>query len=191
MHQPTGYAQALQGGDLIIAPPMMVDPRFREAVIMITHHDSKGSYGLCLNKITSSTVGDLTIDIDSQLINEQPLYWGGPMHTTTVWMLHSTEWSMANTVNINDQWSMTSNTSMFHSLAQGECPEQFRIFCGFATWGADQLASEVHGTEPWTHESSWLIWRGPHSEDLLDVETDQLWSVSMNQCAQQAVSTWL
>jgi putative transcriptional regulator len=183
--------EPIAAGDLLISPPQMPDPRFQQTVIMLTHHDQHGSYGLCLNKRTDHTVQDLLKDNPHSCDLALPLYWGGPVNPTTVWMLHSRDWHMPNTIEVNDSWGMTSNLLMFDLLAQQSSPDQFRVFVGFATWAADQLIQEIQGEPPWKHESSWLIWRQPHSEQILEVDPNDLWTVSMDQCARQAVSNWL
>jgi len=183
--------EILASGDLLISPPQMPDPRFQRSVIMLTHHDAAGSYGLCLNKRTDHTVQDLLRQSPHSCDLELPLYWGGPVNPSTVWMLHSRDWYMPNTIEVNDSWAMTSNLLMFDVLTRQGLPEHFRVFVGFASWGADQLANELEGQAPWRHETSWLIWRQPHSEQIMEVAVEDLWEVSMNQCAKQAVSSWL
>lgn len=181
----------LEAGDLLISPPMMPDPRFRESVIIVTQHNEHGSYGLCLNKQTMHTINDLASDIGVRLDEDIALYWGGPVNPTTVWMLHSNDWSMTNTVEINSHWSMTSNLKMFHAMSRGEYPSQYRLFFGFSNWAPEQLEKELVGAPPWHHQSSWLVWHHPHDERILDVEPNQLWNVSTSQCGRQAINSWL
>jgi putative transcriptional regulator len=181
----------LQAGDLIIAPPAMKDPRFSQSVIMLTSHSAQSSYGLVLNKVTEHAVADLVKDEAMAIMSDIPLYWGGPVSPTTVWMLHSNDWAMSNTIMVNDYWSITSNPRMFHTFAEGMEPQEFRVFYGFASWASGQLESEIQGEYPWTPESSWLLWHRPYNDEILNVEADQLWNVATGECAQQAVNNWL
>lgn len=180
----------LSAGDLIIAPPKMVDPRFQKTVIMLTHHDMDGSLGLVLNKPTEHDVDDLVSEVGLTCPFQCPLFWGGPVNPQTVWMLHSPEWSMDGTVKFGSEWSMTSNMKMFHRMEETHKPDHFRLFFGFASWGPDQLNMELQGLGPWRQDSSWLIWRQPHGQQILDVTTEDLWSVATEQSGIQAVNSW-
>ena len=80
---------------------------------------------------------------------------------------------------------------MFHELAQGHYPERYRITFGFASWAKGQLEAELAGVPPFNVNTSWLIWRNPDPEFILDIDPEDLWAVAAEQCAHQTVSTWL
>lgn len=178
-------------GDIIIAPPGLQDPRFTRSVIMITHETRQGTFGLCLNRLTENMVNDISDEVGTSINPNQPMFWGGPVNPQTVWMLHSHTWSLPQTVGIDGSWAMTSNRQMFHELAQGNWPEQFRITFGFTSWAPGQLEAELEGSEPRSINSSWLIWRNPDPDLLLDVAVNDLWRVATEQCGHQAVQGWL
>ncbi len=186
-----GQAQGLAAGDVIIAPPRMQDSRFAKTVIMLTHRKEGAIFGLCLNKPSNHTVKDLSVELDCELPYSIPLYWGGPVHPQTIWMLHDNQWQIEGTVEINQQWAMTSNTAMFHHIADGDTPRNFIITFGFCGWARGQLESELKGNPPWTLESSWLTWRAPDSHKLLQIDPSELWRVSTEQSGHQAVNNWM
>ena len=177
-------------GDCLIAPPRMQDSRFTKSVIMLTHFKSGAAFGLCLNKLSSHTVADLSPEIDCEMPHDVPLYWGGPVSAQTIWMLHSRDWNLDSTVEINEHWAMTSHVSMFHHLADGDRPRHYLMTFGFCGWSEGQLEAELRGSPPWTVESSWLTWRQPDSH-ILQVDSSELWRVATEQSAHQAVSHWM
>lgn len=177
-------------GDLIIAPPRIRDSRFNKSVIMLTTQRNGASFGLCLNKPSEYTLADLAEELELDHYPNVPLYWGGPVNTSTIWMLHTSDWYIATSVEINEHWCMTSHTSMFHHLADGDCPRDFILTFGFCGWAQGQLAAELRGDPPYTIESSWLTWHQP-DEHLLQIPTTDLWRVSTEQSARQAVSHWM
>ena len=181
----------LSAGDLLIAPPKMVDPRFQKTVIMLTHHSEDGSLGLVLNKPTEHSVDDLVAEVGLTCPFNCDLFWGGPVNPQTVWMLHTPEWQLPTTHKFSMEWSMTSSMNMFHEMERTHKPDYFRMFFGFASWGPDQLVMELEGHGPWRRDSSWLVWHQPHGQQLLDVDSEDLWSVATEQCARQAVNSWL
>lgn len=161
-------------GDLIIAPPRLPDPRFRESVIMITHHHSQ-SIGLVLNKPLPNTLREITDKLNIELDQDQPLYWGGPMATTTVWMLHDRGWHHPHSMEISQDWSVLSHVSMFQQFVDQSLPLYFRIFMGCSSWAPEQLVSEIQGDPPWSQRHSWLTLRRPQTSWVLDPDPDQHW----------------
>lgn len=178
-------------GDLLIAPPGMLDPRFKDTVILISHAGEQGHMGLCLNRALPHSLSRVIADRDITIDRDPVLFWGGPVRPETVWMLHDSGWSDQYTHHIDANWSLTSNPDMFQRLSQGDWPTRYRWFMGFSAWAPDQLISEIEGEEPWPQSSSWLVWREPDSQQILDVDHDLLWSVCAEQTAKQAVSSWL
>lgn len=184
-------AVTIGSGDLLIAPPNMLDPRFRESVILVTNHTAEGSHGLCLNRSTEHTLKDILKPLKLDLDRDPEVYWGGPVSLTTVWMLHDKSWSIGNTQSINDQWSLTSHYKMFHHMVEGHWPDRFRIMLGHAGWGQGQLEAELRGWEPWDPHHSWLIAHDPEPQWLLDCDPEQMWSMSCSFCGQQTVDSWM
>lgn len=181
----------LTPGDLLVAPPSIIDSRFEKTVLFLTHHNEIGSLAFCLNKITDHKINDILKEINVELPNNFNLFWGGPVNSSTIWMLHSSEWYLDTTMNINDHWSLTSHMSMFHHLADGDIPKKFRVFFGQSTWGIGQLQGEIEGDPPWNKNYSWLTVNRPNSKWLLTVDPELLWIESTQLCAEQAVDAWL
>lgn len=170
----------------------MVDPRFEKTVLLLTHDNDEGSFALCINKTTGHLVKDVlddSMEIDFDL--DIPLYWGGPVNNQTLWILHDPVWRMPKTIQINQDWSMTSHISMLTELSSGNLPDRFRIMVGFSCWGPDQLEGEIQGHHPWRKEHSWLIARQPDPDWLFDQDESQLWARSIELSSSQAVNEWL
>lgn len=177
-------------GDLLIAPANMVDPRFRNTVLFLTHHHDEGSFALCINRPTGHTVQEILEGHSIEGEFDWPLYWGGPVNPGTVWMLHDTGWRNPHTIKINDDWSMTSHVSMFNQIRE-DLPKRFRIFFGYASWAPEQLAKEFLGVSPWRRDHSWLTATNPDPDWLMDLDETELWSNSVELSAHQAVEQWL
>lgn len=181
----------LSGGDIITAPPTMQDLRFRKTSLLITYHDLDGSLAICLNKPTRNTLEKISKEIGLETPLNFPLYWGGPVSPGTIWMLHSPEWAIANTISVNDSWSLTSNEQMFWSAQEADLPRYFRFFHGFCSWQAEQLDNELKGKHPWDHKSSWLVVDQPDAETILETPVEDVWDYCVNLSSQQAVDSWL
>lgn len=184
----------IKSTDLLIAPPSIPDPRFRKTVLMLTHSHEGGSFALCLNRPSRYVCNDILKDLElgEDLNLEIPLYWGGPVNPSTVWMLHSSEWSLDDrTVPIDSNWSMTSNEQMFVHLADGDCPQEFRLMFGFCSWSPQQLEAELRGLPPWNPNHSWLVAANPGAEWIFEQPVENLWENATTLCSHQAVDSWL
>jgi putative transcriptional regulator len=178
-------------GTLLIAPPKMTDGRFVKSVILVTHHNSAGTFALCLNKPTRNDLKEFSRDIG--LDKELPfsLYWGGPVNQQSLWMIHDNNWENEHSMIVTDKWRVTSNESMFHHLADGDAPRNFRLVFGFCSWAPGQLEMELAGTFPFTRSSSWLILPNSNPEFVLETDPSKLWKTSVELCGQQAVNNWM
>ena len=181
----------LQTGNLLIAPPNMPDPRFHDSVILLVQHEHTGSVGFALNKPPDYVVNDILEEIEVPGNLPFPLYWGGPVKSSAIWMLHNTEWTMDNTVPVNDTWAMTSNRAMFTHMCDGDLPNCFRFLHGIATWGPGQLEGELRGDYPWDHSSSWLVTEDPGPEFLFECPEEHLWEQATELVKDQFVNDWL
>lgn len=188
-----GSTIEVRQGDLLIAPANMKDTRFEKSVLLVMQNHHRGSMALCLNRPSGYQVSDVLehIKLDPGFEFNIPLYWGGPVNNNTIWMIHEREWTNPNTVNINANWSMTSNISMFKQMNQGDLPRRFRLFVGFAGWAPFQLEKELEGEPPWSKQHSWLVAHSPDPEWLFDQEEESLWDNAVSLSANQAVNTWL
>jgi putative transcriptional regulator len=181
----------LQAGDLLVSPPAMIDSRFEKTVLLLTHHGEVGSLALCVNRLTEHKVNDILKELDLKLEKNFPLYWGGPVNPSTIWMLHSKEWRVNTTISINENWSLTSHVTMFHRLKDDDVPKKFRIFFGQASWSPGQLRGELEGDPPWNKSHSWLIVKNPNPIWLMDTSAKNLWIEATQTCGEQAVEKWL
>jgi putative transcriptional regulator len=177
-------------GDLLISPPGIRDPRFAKTVLMVAHHETT-SLAFCLNRPTNYQVSQLIRDQGLGLDPDIAVYWGGPVNTQTVWMIHDPTWRMQHSIEITEDWLMTSHTEMFKPLAQGHRPLRYWVVCGCASWAPGQLDSEILGDPPWSKHHSWLTLSGPDPDWLTDTDSQDLWIASTDLCARRTVSQWM
>jgi putative AlgH/UPF0301 family transcriptional regulator len=180
-------SRALGPGDLLIAPPALNVSDFAGSVIMLV--SVAPTMGFVLNHPSGVALSRIAPAITHYMDTE--IYWGGPVNSTTVWMLHSNDWRMHNSVAVTDYWSVTSNIQMFDRLSQGEWPERWRVFSGCSVWARDQLTREIDQLTVGRRCQGWLTAREPRPEFVMDVEPSELWQQGTELSKAQAVSSWL
>lgn len=186
---------SIKEGDLLVAPPAVKQGPWHESVIMIGIHDEGGTQGWVINRPTGHKMTDVLKESESELrfspYLDIDLYWGGPVQPHTVWLLHSPEWEMSNTRQINEHWSVTSNEQMFHHLADMDVPRYFKAIVGYSGWMPGQLFEELQGEPPRLHRNSWLTVKDPDPEELLSDHPTQLWNDAVNWSIKQSVDSTL
>jgi len=169
----------------------MTDSRFSKSVLLVTHNNSAGTFALCLNKPTKHNLKNISQEL--KLDGELPfqLFWGGPVNSGSIWMMHDKNWECDDTLWVNDKWRVTSNESMFYHMIDGDAPRDLRIVFGFCSWMPGQLEMELNGTPPFSKKSSWVIANNVDPQWVFDKHVDELWEDATNLAGEQAVATWL
>ena len=93
-------------GNLIIAPPSVKGNFWYKTVIMIVEHHIHGSIGLVLNKRSNLTINELGEKMGLDIDIPGFVYTGGPVSPNSLSLIHSTEWSCNNTLEINNIFSI-------------------------------------------------------------------------------------
>ncbi len=145
-------------GHFLISMPGMADPRFERCVIYLCTHSSAGAMGLIVNKLLE----DITFDeIKRQLVDETqdeiyvdpdlnvPIYLGGPVERGRGFVLHSADYSLESSLEVNSKISLTASIEIIEAIAKKSGPKKYLLALGYAGWGAGKLETEMA-------ENSWL-----------------------------------
>ncbi len=177
----------LEPTDLLIAPPSLIQDQFTETVIMLINHvDDMGTIGLCMNKPLDLCLSEV-IEGCPAIFDNHELYWGGPAQAQTLWVLHSSEWSIENTIEISPEWSITSHATMFEQMEEGMLPNIMRVFMGYCAWDIGQLEMELAGAPPFSKNEAWLVSTYIDTEEMLDIDPTDMWEQACEISCSQAV----
>lgn len=136
-------AQEVEVGKLLVAKPELADPNFAETVVLIVHYDSdKGAVGLILNRRTRISLSTIFPQVKSA--RNDPVYAGGPVATETAQaVLRSREKPEGATLVFGDIYASGSKELIEKSVGAGASSSRFRLYVGYAGWGAGQLEHEI------------------------------------------------
>lgn len=143
-------------GKLLIAPPSVKGNFFQKTVILLTEDHANGSVGVVLNKPSTISLKEFARQNSVMLDIPGYAHVGGPVNVKALTMLHTNDWRCANTLRINDQFSLSSSPEILTSMAMGNIPKQWRIFVGLCGWSKGQLQNEMDGIPPNSKDYSWL-----------------------------------
>jgi len=153
-------------GKLLLDGGVLQGSFFHHTVVLVCEHNPEGAFGLVLNRVAGSKVGDLLVADLPVPLKESPLFVGGPVQPTALSFLHAD--------NFIPHANVLPNLSLGHSLDElveiGESfsPEKkVKMFAGYAGWSPGQLENEMK-------HRAWLTF--PASLDLVfETPPEALW----------------
>ena len=134
----------------LIATEKMNDNRFSKTVIVMFESDKNGAWGLVINKRLGTMPIALLIDPSLNTSDERedlfkiniPIFWGGPVDTKEIFILHSNEYKSDTTKNYGDV-SISQDYNILFDIAKNKGPKKNLIILGYSGWGSGQLEGEM------------------------------------------------
>jgi putative transcriptional regulator len=161
--------QEIGKGKLLIATPMLVDPNFRQTIVLLCEHGPDGSLGLVVNRPTDVEVSTLVHDFPD-LANSGQVYSGGPVGQNAMLVLcRGNEPS--------EERGILEDVFLAKDLEMLKFPEylgpegKIRCYLGYAGWAPGQLEAEVNA-------GAWHLIPGD-PELIFDANPATLWQEMM------------
>jgi putative transcriptional regulator len=150
-------------GQLLVASPALVDPHFRKTVVLIAHHDVDGAMGLVLSRPSDVSASDAVPALAGLPGAADPVFVGGPVQPDAFMVL-------AEFADVAEAAAPIFGRIGFMP-AEAEPGDleitRFRLFSGYAGWGAGQLEAELE-------EPSWIVVEAA-DDDPFAGDPDELW----------------
>ena len=158
-------------GQFLLAMPGIGDPRFEHAVIAMCAHDEEGALGIGIGEtIDGLGLHELLkqFDIEPGMAPDVAVHFGGPVEPRRGFVVHSTDWSGQDTIDVAGRWALSGTIDVLRAIAEGNGPSRWLVALGYAGWGEGQLDQELtrHG---WFNTPA-------HTGLLYDVEADDRWA---------------
>lgn len=152
-------------GKLLIAEPFLGDSNFERSVVFLCEHNEHGTFGLVFNQNTNLHLNDV---LREPVVNNLPLYLGGPVEQNTLHFLHRLPF-IEDAIPVGDDLFWSGDFEQIISLLNvGKITEQhIRFFVGYSGWSAGQLDDEIQ-------QKSWIVSEADASF-IFDTPTDQFW----------------
>ena len=135
-------------GQLLIAMPQMLDPRFARSVVYVcAHSEDEGAMGLVVNKLFQSlTMEELFSHLElgpMPLGRRRPVHFGGPVEPGRGFVLHSDDYRENATLVVGDGFAVTATLEILRAIGRGEGPQRSLLALGYAGWSPGQLDAEM------------------------------------------------
>ena len=158
-------------GQVLVATPAMRDPRFEHTVILMLRHERGGAFGIVINRpMGERPLADLLGalgDKDPAVSGSVRVFAGGPVEPEIGFVVHSPEYRLPGTLDVDGRVAMTSNAKVLRDIADKMGPNKSLVAFGYAGWGPGQLEGEL-GHNVW--------YTAPADANLIfDDDRDKLW----------------
>lgn len=136
----------------LIAMPGMLDDNFARTVVYMCEHTDKGALGLVINRPIDITLKGLFDKIELSLgrqdLENQPVYFGGPVQTERGFVLHDKigldDGPFNSTLRIaGGALEMTTSRDVLEAISSGAGPKRMLVTLGYSGWSAGQLEEEI------------------------------------------------
>ena len=152
-------------GRLLVALPLLDDPNFARAVVLVIEHDEDGALGLVLNRPTTTPIDDVLQGWSLLAAEPANLYGGGPVEPQAVVGLAVADPGATAGIAITGRIRTVDPTDDPLTLAAEV--ERARIFAGYAGWAPGQLEDELA-------QGAWLV-VDARADDVVSDRPDELW----------------
>ena len=126
-------------GLLLVAMPTLLDPNFRQTLVLLCEHGPEGSMGLVINRPTEVEVSAL-VDEFPALTQTGLVYSGGPVSRNAMLVLFRGE-DLQEGHGILENVFLAKTLEVFRS--SGFSDQDVRCYLGYAGWGPGQLENEM------------------------------------------------
>ena len=137
-------------GQLLVAAPLMGDPRFARTVILIVEHSPSGALGLVINKpIGEQPLASVLKALgqeDAEATGSVRIFSGGPVGREVGFVVHSPDYHRPETVAVTARLSITSSLAILQDIAGKKGPAKFLVAFGYAGWGPNNSSMRSKST---------------------------------------------
>ncbi len=119
-------------GKLLVAAPILDDPNFARAVVLIVEHNHDGAVGLVLNRASDEPASRYLPEWESHLVPPGLVHYGGPVQPEVAIGLGRS----------NDPAELAGLTLVDPTDPPDEAAPKIRVFAGYSGWSSGQLEEE-------------------------------------------------
>jgi putative transcriptional regulator len=159
---------SVEKGVFLVASPSLIDPNFRQTVVLVVEHGPGGTLGIIVNRSTRVLLSEALPDLTVLKGTTHRLYAGGPVEPNRLLLLFRQKEPPAGSRLVFDGVYVGDTPKILERiLTQAKPTETFRAFAGFARWAPGQLKYEVR-------QGAWAI-LPPDSKGIFDDDPATFW----------------
>ncbi len=155
-------------GIFLVAKKEILDPNFRETVVLVRPISGGGAIGVIINRQTDIPLGKLFPDDPVLKESDNNVYFGGPVYPRSlVFMFRSNEQPRWSLHMMDDIYLGLSLDLLQELLSNPQPPRQLKVYAGHSGWGQGQLHNEIE-------RGDWYVVPADASV-IFEMEPEKIW----------------
>ena len=128
---------------MLVAMPSLLDPNFRQTVVLLCEYGAGGAMGLVLNRPTTVPLSTVSPEAGRWHGPDESVYVGGPVQTSSLMILYRGE-ALASAHPVLEDVYLTGDLQLLERLERPVGPDrQIKFYLGYAGWAPGQLEMEL------------------------------------------------
>jgi len=158
----------LAQGKFLVADRRLMDPNFRETVVLLIRYGQDGAMGLVINRPLPVKLSTVFPDVKELDQSKEALYLGGPVEPGGILLLVRSGQPPEGSLPVfGDVYLSSSQEVLQRLIKKPEKNDRFRIFAGYAGWAPKQLEFECD-------RGDWHV-LAADVETLFDCKPSEIW----------------
>jgi putative transcriptional regulator len=126
----------------LVASPGLLDPNFRETVVLVTHAEDGSNVGFIVNRPGPRSLAQILPKNEVLKRFTEPLYLGGPVEAAGLFAIFRAKDKREGALRVLDDVSFALDPVVVEELLRAP-PAKVRFFNGYCGWAPGQLAFEL------------------------------------------------
>jgi putative transcriptional regulator len=168
-------------GLFLVASPRILDPNFRETVVLVVQHTPVLSRGVIINRPLDVPLARLRPGDDEFAALQEPVYFGGPVALPHLTFVFRADARHKGSVPLMEDLYLGEDFGLLKDLLRRKgASESVRVFAGHAGWGPGQLQSEIES-------GSWYMTRATAAY-VFHAKPASIWAELVKRASLRSVS---
>jgi len=135
---------AIAKGVLLVAHPSLLDPNFKQAVVLVCEHGAEGTLGVIINRPTTVPLSEALPGVSVLKGTSYVLFAGGPVQPDGILMLFRIVEAPDQLRKVLERVYLGLDREILEQIITKPHPtETFRAYAGYAGWAPGQLEFEM------------------------------------------------
>jgi putative transcriptional regulator len=165
----------------LVASPRIVDPNFRETVVLIVQHGAVVTRGVIINRPLEIPLSRLAPGDESFEQVDEQIYFGGPVGVPSLSFVFRAKERPKGSVHVIEDIYIGDDPALLRDMLKRQgAAGRVRVYAGHAGWGPGQLQDEIE-------RGSWFATRATPDFVFHDNPAN-VWSELVKKASQRSVN---
>lgn len=177
---PTVAAERAANAIFLVAARELSDPNFRQTVVLVTHPQEGGPWGVIINRPLQQRLSEVFTDQEKLKGRKDVLYFGGPVaRDGLVFLVRSASPPPRSVALLRDVYFTGDTDWIDEQLKRPEPTRGLRVYSGYSGWAPGQLQGEIA-------RGGWHV-HPADAETVFDKDPSRIWPELIERAATKQI----